>query len=468
MKILKYLNCDFMDYNLILKDIKPTDDEKIKINKVSNDLINYLQETCDNNNIDANVSLVGSVAKNTALKRKSDIDIFIAFSLDTEMDYLKKTGLELAHKCCDEFNGVASHHFASHPYVTADIEGFEVDIVPCYAISDGSELKSAVDRTILHTKYIKSNLTIKQEDEVLLLKRFMAMTGTYGSEFKVGGFAGYLCELLIIYYGSFENTLMSAVGWKFGESIDLKEYGTSKLFDDHLIVIDPTDKNRNVAAALRLDKMAEFIQSARNYLSSDNKSDYFYPLNKNLNKENILNEFNKRNGDTIAIRFKIPEMPLDTLHPQLRKTCEALERKLNAEEFNVFKSDYWSDEKEYCVILLEMASSTLNDIKVNIGPKVFINKACERFTAKYGIENCYIQDDFLVHTQKREFGKAQDLIKHIFTKEHISLIKVGKNLKNNLINTYEFISVEDIDLNFLDDFIKPGQYIVRLNQFNGK
>ena len=162
-----------------------TPEEKKEIDGLSDRLMNFLQDECDSENNNAKVSLVGSVAKNTALKGKSDIDIFIAFPLDTDKQFLKEKGLELAYKCCDEFGGIADQHFASHPYVTADIEGFEVDIVPCYAINDGSELKSAVDRTILHTRYIKDNLTESQQDEVLLLKRFMAMTGTYGSEFKV-------------------------------------------------------------------------------------------------------------------------------------------------------------------------------------------------------------------------------------------------------------------------------------------
>ena len=454
-----------MDYDLILKDIKPTPEEIKDINDVSSSLMDFLQESCDEKGIDAKVALVGSVAKNTALKGKSDIDIFIAFPLDTDKQYLKSVGLELAHECCSEFKSTPEHHFASHPYVTTHINGFEVDIVPCYAINDGNELKSAVDRTILHTRYVKANLSENQIDEVLLLKRFMAMTGTYGSEFKVGGFAGYLCELLIIHYGTFENTLKNAINWKYGESIDLENYGTSKSFDDPLIVIDPTDENRNVGAALRLDKMAEFIQSARNYIFSDNKNEYFYPLKRNLDKQDLLNKFNDRNSDFITICFDIPDIPLDTLHPQLRKTTEALERKLNDEEFNVFKADYWSDEYRSAVILVELASSKLNDVKVNVGPKVFINQACENFVAKYGRENCYVQGDFLVHTQKREFNNAKDLVEHIFTPEHIGLIKVGKNLKKTIINTYRFISIDELEnddyLEFLDDFINPGQYIVR-------
>lgn len=287
------------------------------------------------------------------------------------------------------------------------------------------------------------------------------MTGTYGSEFKVGGFAGYLCELLIIKYGSFEETLRQASDWRYGHVIDLEDYGTSNKFKDPLIVIDPTDKNRNVGAALTLVKYAEFIQSARNYLSSENKHDYFYPLTNKLDKTQILDEFEKRGGDLIAIRFRMPDMPLDTLYPQLKVTTESLVERLNDAEFNVFDYGYWSDEESECIILLEMASSKLNNIKVNIGPKIFIKKACENFAKKYGPENCHVLDDCLVHTQEREFTDAAEYVSHIFTDEHISLIKVGKNLKKSIVNSYEFIGIDDVDLEFLNDFLNPGQYIVR-------
>ena len=42
---------------------------------------------------------------------------------------------------------------------------------------------------------------------------------------------------------------------------------------------------------------------------------------------------------------------------------------------------------------------------------------------------------------------------------------MGKNLKKTIINTYEFLEISEIDdelfLEFLDDFINPGQHIVR-------
>ena len=455
-----------MDYELILKDIKPTEEEQNQIDDMSSRLVNFLKDACKNENIDAKINIVGSVAKHTALKGKSDIDIFMAFPLSVSVDDLKKNGLNLAHKCNDAFGGVAAHHFASHPYVTSEIDGFEVDFVPCYDIEDGSQLKSAVDRTILHTRYVKAKLTEEGCDEVLLLKKFMDVTGTYGSEFKVGGFAGYLCELLIIKYGSFEETLKQASQWKFGHVIDLEDYGTSQLFNDPLIVIDPTDKNRNVGAALRLNKLSEFIQSARNYINSNNKKDYFYPLEKQLNKDEILNEFKNRGSDLIVIKFDIPEIPLDTLHPQLKMTTESLVEKINDREFKVFQADYSSNEVDSAVMIIEMASSKLNDVIVNFGPKVFLDLACNNFTKKYGSENCYIIDDFLVHKQNRQFSDVFKFIEYVFTPEHIGLIKVGKNLRKTIIKSYEFITIDELAgydeyLQFLDDFLNPGQYIVR-------
>ena len=93
---------------------------------------------------------------------------------------------------------------------------------------NATQLKSAVDRTLLHTKYITSHLKEEQKSEVLLLKKFMSEIKTYGSEFKVGGFAGYLCELLILKYGTFEKLLENAQYWDYGTIIDLENYGTGK------------------------------------------------------------------------------------------------------------------------------------------------------------------------------------------------------------------------------------------------
>ena len=247
----------------------------------------------------------------------------------------------------------------------------------------------------------------------------------------------------------------------------MMDYKTSKLFNDPLIVIDPTDKNRNVAAALRLDKMAEFIQSSRNYLNSDKKEEYFYPIKREIFRENILIQFKDNESDVIVIKFNIPDIPLDTLHPQLKKTVESLCEKLNDEEFNVFSSGYWTDEEDIAIFIIELASSKLNKVKINKGPKVFIEQGCRQFIDAHGVENCYIKDDFLVMNVERRFTKAVDFIDFVFTRDSISLIKTGKNLKESILDTYSIIDLDKLSIEnkefwiFLDDFLNPGKYIMR-------
>lgn len=461
-----------MDYREILNEIKPDKNEKIKLNNITSKIINSINKICNEEGLNARAEAVGSVAKETCLKGKSDIDIFIVYPLHTPLEVLKEKGLEIGYKISEKYNGVADEHYASHPYITSLIDGYEIDFVPCYNIKDASEMESAVDRTILHTKYIKSHLKDEQVDEVLLLKRFMDCIGVYGSEFKVGGFAGYLCEILILKYGSFENVTREVSNWRYKTIIDLEDYGTSELFEDPLIAIDPTDKNRNVAAALRKDKMEEFIFACRNFIESDNKIDFFYPIKKdNLSKNNIIEKFHKRGSKTYIIEFDIPSVPVDTLHPQLKKTEESLREKIEEEGFEVFKSGYWTNEKDNGILIYDMNISKLNNIKVHYGPKIWAKQACINFKKANG-NKCYVLDEFLVVNKEREFKTVTDLIEKIFTKENIFKIKIGKNLKNIALNTFKLYLIEnylktlkdeelDDFLNFLDDFINPGQHTRR-------
>ena len=82
-----------MDYTSILNKLRPTEQEKTKIKEISHRIIDFLNDYCKKEGINANTVLVGSVAKGTYLQGKSDIDIFITFPLETSMDYLKEMGL---------------------------------------------------------------------------------------------------------------------------------------------------------------------------------------------------------------------------------------------------------------------------------------------------------------------------------------------------------------------------------------
>ena len=434
-----------MDYQEILKEIKPSKAEKEKVHKIAKDAIDYINEKSRNENIATEAILVGSVAKDTWLSGKADIDIFINFPFEKSEDYLKEKGLYLAYECSKHFNGIAEEHYASHPYLTSHINNYDVDFVPCYKIANASQLKSAVDRTLLHTEYMQKHLDETQKDEVLLLKKFMSEIGTYGSEFKVGGFAGYLCEILILKYNNFENTLDAASNWKNKTKIDLESYGTSNLFKDPLIAIDPTDKNRNVGASLRREKMAEFIIASRNFLNSSYKKkiDYFYEFDKKISLDNIIFQFRDRKTKVIAIKFNIPDVPVDALHPQLKKTQVSIEEKLEDNDFSVFKSDYWTDENKIAIFIFELNVYKQSKYRIHEGPKIWDKKASDNFLASHK-DNSYILKDTLVLNKKREFETAEQFIKFLLSYEHIHIIKVGKNLKDLIVNSYELKDINEL------------------------
>ena len=495
-----------MNYESILKELRPTPEEIDAINETTEKVIDFINDLCEKKGIDAKANAVGSVAKNTWLRGKSDIDIFISFPIETKMDDLKKNGLEIAYKANDALNGNASEHYASHPYLTCDIDGFEVDIVPCYAIEEGQSIISAVDRTILHTRYIQKHLSEDQEDEVLLLKKFMDAVGTYGSEFKTGGFAGYLCELLILKYGTFEKTLRAAQNWKRHTLIDLEDFGTGSnaIFkQDPLVFIDPTDKNRNVGAALRMERYVDFIVASRNFLdvldddALDEKEreekiiEFFHPLQKEhlSNKSNeeiaqyLIDSFKDRETQTLLIRFPIPGMPADALHPQLLKTIQSICEKIEMEEFSVFKYDYWTDEEKYVIFTIELNVFKQGKYYIHKGPKVWPKKACDNFKEKWN-DHLYPLDEFMVLTRERQFKTVKEFIIHILNEENIHMIKVGKNIRESICTDYILLEIDDflIDLdkyfdydtknqgideiqtdylNSVDDFINPGQYLKR-------
>ena len=493
-----------MNYELILKELRPSQEEIDAVKETSQKVISFINDTCKDEGIDAKAYAVGSVAKKTWLSGKSDIDIFISFPYDVEMDYLKEKGLYLAYKTNEELKGKASEHYASHPYLTCDIDGFEVDIVPCYDLSGGKAIKSAVDRTILHTNYIKENLSNEQVAEVLLLKKFMDAVGTYGSEFKTGGFAGYLCELLILKYGTFEETLRAAQNWKFHTMIDLEDFGTAKdkIFkNDPLVFIDPTDKNRNVGAALRIERFVDFIVASRNFLdvlddnglNDEEKGkkiiEFFNPLEKeHLDKpkeeiaKDIIASFKDRETQVLVIKFPIPEMSADALHPQLLKTIKSICEKIEIEGFSVFNYDYWTDEDRYVIFTIELNVFKQGKYYIHKGPKVWPKTACDNFKEKWG-DALYPLDEFMVLTRERPYMTAKDFIIGLL-EENIHIIRVGKNIKKAISNDYILLEIDeflndlenqfDYDisnktseklardyLNSLDDFLNPGQYIKR-------
>jgi tRNA nucleotidyltransferase (CCA-adding enzyme) len=358
----------------VLKRVKPKETERKRLKKVADMLIERVNRACKELNIRAKAMLVGSAARGTWLRSERDIDIFILFPKDLPREELEKKGLAVARRVAGKRG---KEQFAEHPYVTTEFEGFEVDLVPCYDVADASKIKSAVDRTPHHNRYVSKQLTLELTDEVLLLKQFMFGIGAYGAELKIHGFSGYLCELLILHHRSFKEAIGAASRWTPSNIIDLKSSypdpsEVRALFEGQpLVVIDPVDTNRNVAAAVSMQNFATFVRACQDFVREPNMRFFFQRQVKLLNKREVERILKQRGTRLFCIVFKSPDIVPDILYPQLRKTERALVTGLVRAGFEVLRSDVWANDKS--VVLLELTAAKLPRVQVRAGPPIKVD-----------------------------------------------------------------------------------------------
>ncbi|MFZ0926339.1 MAG: CCA tRNA nucleotidyltransferase, partial [Halobacteriota archaeon] len=227
----------------VLKRIRPSRGERERLHAVTQQVIAAAQNALASRNLRATVEVIGSAARDTWILGDQDIDIFIGFDTSTSREDLERYGLEIGKEIAVEGYVIG---FAEHPYVKARCGGFAIDVVPHYRIKNTRQMFSAVDRTPFHQQFVAEHLDARH-DEVRLLKQFLKGAGIYGAELRTKGFSGYLCELLVIKFGSFVNVLESVQDWKVGTCISLTSAQARNSFASPLAVIDPVDTNRNVA-----------------------------------------------------------------------------------------------------------------------------------------------------------------------------------------------------------------------------
>ena len=207
--------------------------------------------------------MVGSIAKGTYLEG-TDIDIFLVFQKGTN---LKEEGLAIARKILPE----GKELYAQHPYLRGEIKGVGIDLVPCFAIDKSTESISAVDRTPFHTDWVVSNIT-GLENEVRLTKQFLKAIGAYGANSAIGGFSGYLVEILCIKYGGFLNLIKELSQWRPPVIIDEIKNAP----DSPIMICDPVDHKRNVAAGVTLKGLGTAILASKSFIDKPSMN-FFYP-----------------------------------------------------------------------------------------------------------------------------------------------------------------------------------------------
>ena len=402
----------------VAEKIVPSDRERKKMVWLSQVIRSKVEEILQSSQIQAEVTLQGSFARDTWISGEADLDIFARFSATMEREEWVEKVLPTIRKGLSRYRVI--ERYAEHPFLEFHVENVRVNVVPCYDVKKG-EWKSATDRTPYHTEFMQTHLTPKLRLEARLLKKFAKGIGTYGAEIEVGGFSGMLIDTLALYYQSFMETIKRASAWPKGTLIEMgkpEEIVSPKARDSNadLVVIDPVDPNRNLAAAVNPDKLWSFVAAGRQFLRIPGSWYFFPPKFKPRTRQQFAKRIDDTGRELLVITFRHSVLVPDVLWGQLMKLERSLLDTMAREDFNPSRSAIWSDEKQESAILVEVDRTTLPAVRLQKGPPVSKGEDSLSFLEKHlrardTARGPWIERDRWMVEKKRGISSIQQLVK---------------------------------------------------------
>ncbi|MGI0071587.1 MAG: CCA tRNA nucleotidyltransferase [Thermoplasmata archaeon] len=345
--------------------VAPTPEFLEKLARTRDELVRRVTEAAQARSSPLVRALVaGSAARGTFLSDRLDIDLFLLFPPDLARDRLREEGLALGRAVLEN----PETRYAEHPYLRGEFDGFRVDAVPGFAITDPSHPLSPVDRTPFHQEYLSRRESPARVSQVRLAKQFFRTLGVYGSEARTEGVSGYLVELLVLEFGSLRGLLRAARSWRLPVRLAKPGEEPPRLpADVALILADPVDPNRNVATALSRRNLALVILAAGAYLEHPSET-WFEPRPvPPLARAEALTRLEARSSHVVVVRLPRPDLVDDTLYPQVRKAERALAEEVTRSDFEVLGSAS-AVEPERVVVLLEVTHSHRSAVRQQDGP----------------------------------------------------------------------------------------------------
>ncbi|MFW6384399.1 MAG: CCA tRNA nucleotidyltransferase [Halodesulfurarchaeum sp.] len=354
-----------------------------------------------------NVRHVGSTARGTWVSGDRDIDVFVRFDSDLDRESLERLGLQVGNEVLPD----GHTEYAEHPYVNGSVKGFDVDLVPCYAVPDATAIQSAVDRTPFHDSYLQRRLDDGLAAAVRRFKAFLKGIGAYGSDLRTRGYSGYVTELLVLEYGGFREVLEAATEWEPPVHLDPEAHGT-RSFEDPLVVVDPTDPERNVAAVIAEDNVARLVHYAREFLASPAVSVFEPASPEPLSAQEVEGIVEARGTTPLAVVFDPPDLVEDQLYPQLRRSRTGLVRGLEGADFEVVRSAAWTRDR--AVLFVELSTATRPAVERHEGPPVWVEEHGRHFLETYegdgAVTGPFIDGDRYVVERERDVRTAQEFV----------------------------------------------------------
>ncbi len=369
----------------------------------------------------------GSYSKGTWLPDKADVDIFIKFKKTTPekkfTDIAKKVGFD----ALKQFKPYV--RYSEHPYVEATIRKTKVNVVPCYDVKAG-KWQSSADRSPFHTEFMLESLSGQMKDDVRLLKSFLKSNGIYGAEIAKQGFSGYVAEVLVWNFRSFEKVIKSIAKIKPNEVIGK----ATKKFDTPIVIMDPIDSSRNLAAAISEENIGKFVLSCRAFLKNPS-------INYFKSKSRKITESNLENVLLVSFNYK-PRSP-DIIAGQIKRAASSLAVQLDMGGFRVLRHSTVSDDKKAHLLFL-MQSIDIPENHVKDGPEFFSEFDSNSFISKNAKKSklMWVGKDKKIHSLKKRKINVATKFLHDILKNQLNKSGIPKGLESDLRKGFKIVSGE--------------------------
>ncbi len=406
--------------------IAPSPELLERVARVRTELVRRVEEAAKARGSPLVRALVaGSAARGTFLQDRLDIDLFLLFPPELPRDRLREEGLALGRAVLTE----PETRYAEHPYLRGKFEGFAVDAVPGYAVSDSAHPLSAVDRTPFHQAYLTERETPETVREIRLTKQFLRAIGVYGSEARTEGVSGYLVELLIVRFGTFHALLTEARRWRIPVRLTEPDQEPPRLPENvALILPDPVDPHRNVASALSRRNLGLLILAAGAYLDRPSEQWFEIALPARLTRDDALARIQVRGTHVTVVTLPRPDLVDDTLYPQVRKAGRAIAEELTRSEFPPLGWALAVDGSRVYLVF-EVPHSRRSAVRMQDGPPAGIDRVgnfLEKWTSPEAplLQGPYVREDgsLAVETRRKE-QTVEEVLRGVFPR-----LSLGRDL----------------------------------------
>ncbi len=410
--------------NQILKQAEKTiiPSEKLQREKdaIVERVVKLVQKQVTNYPQIAGIEIGGSFAKGTWLPEKADVDIFIKFRANVSEKEFSELGKKIGFSTLKGYGPYV--RYAEHPFVEAQINDTKVNLVPCYDVLEGN-WKSSADRSPFHTRYMIRSLSAQMKNDVRLLKAFLKANGIYGAEIARQGFSGYVAEVLVLNFGSFEGVIKAISKLKQGQIIG----NAAKSFDTPIVIMDPVDANRNLGAAISTENVGKFVLAARAFLKKPSMS-FFIPKKRSQKASSTSLK------NILVLTFRYKQRSPDIIWGQLKRAATSITTQIEQEGFSVLRRSAVISENNTASLLFLLKSRKLDQHHVRTGPDFFTAAHVEKFVEsnKKKSTTMWISGEGKIHSLQRRTNIDAVLFLKNLIKKNLAKSGVPVGLKNDI------------------------------------